>query len=128
MTPPEYERGGAVGAQLALLWSGTLALLLAGVQISLYAFASQLAMTAAEDGVRTGRHYGVESADEAESTAIRFLERSASRVLLDPTAKAAITVDGAITITVTGDAVAVLPFFAVPINRTATSAVERPTA
>ncbi|SDH44628.1 hypothetical protein [Pseudonocardia oroxyli] len=128
MTALERERGGAVSTQLALLWSGTLTLVLAGVQISLYAFASQMAMTAAEDGLRSGRYYGIESAAEAESTALRFLERSASRVLLEPRAEAVIQPDGSLDVTVSGSALTVLPLVDLAIARTARGAVERPAA
>ncbi|GAA2848185.1 hypothetical protein GCM10010472_01360 [Pseudonocardia halophobica] len=128
MTPPEHERGGAVSTQLALLWSGTLALVLTGVQISLYAFASQLAMTAAEDGVRSGRHYGAESAADAEETARRFLERSAARVLLNPRTEAIVRPDGSLDVVVTGEVLTVLPVLDLPISRTATGALERPAA
>ena len=52
---PAGERGGAVNVQMALLWSAMLGLVLTVVQVSLVFYASQLALTAAEDGVRSGR-------------------------------------------------------------------------
>src|SRR3954468_4236550 len=114
---PAPERGGAVNVQMALLWTAMLALILAVVQVSLVFYAGQLALTAAEDGVRSGRAETAAgnrpasrgAADEARRDAEEFLTRTAGSTLtatavtaeLDPAA-------GTVSVTVTGRALAVL--------------------
>lgn len=126
MNSSERERGGAVGSPLALLWSGLLALVLTGVQISLYAVGSQLAMTAAESGLSSGRRYGVESVEEAEAAALRFLERTGGTVVGSPRAEAVVHPDGSLDVTVTGEIPSLLPLTPLTVDRTATGAIERP--
>ena len=51
------ERGGATGVEMALLWAAMLAFILAVAQVALVFYAGQLALTAAQDGLHTGRTY-----------------------------------------------------------------------
>jgi Flp pilus assembly protein TadG len=130
------ELGGAVNVQMALLWSVMLTLVLAVVQASLVFYAGQLALTAAEDGVRSGRtqttagdhHIAPGATDEARRDAEEFLARTAGSTLtatavtarLDPAA-------ATMTVTVTGRALAVLPGFDLPITRHAVGGLEQVT-
>ena len=65
-TVVDRERGGATSVQMALLWTGILALVLASVQTALFFYAGQVALTAAEEGLRSGRYYKAEPADEGD--------------------------------------------------------------
>ena len=71
------ERGGATSVQMAILWIAMITFILAVVQTALLYLAGQLALTAAEDGLRSGRYYGVGSAEQARRSAQDFLARTA---------------------------------------------------
>jgi hypothetical protein len=121
------ERGGATSVQLALLWVGTLALVLAGVQVAIYGYATQLALSAAEDGLRSGRYHRVESTTQAEADAAAFLTRTAGSTLTGTSVTAAFGADGTLQVTVSGDVLSVVPGTVLRVTRQATGAIERPT-
>lgn len=141
MTPadvddPTAEQGGAVNVQMALLWTAMLALILAVVQVSLVFYAGQLALTAAEDGVRSGRAgtaaanraAGRGAADEARRDAEEFLARTAGSTLTAVAVTAELNpATGVVSVTVTGRALAVLPGLDLPISRQAVGGLEQVT-
>ena len=79
------ERGGSTSVQMAILWIAMITFILAVVQTALLYLAGQLALTAAEDGLRSGRYYGVGSAEQARLSAEDFLSRAAGTTLGAPT-------------------------------------------
>ena len=108
--PPCGERGGATSVQMALLWPAMLALVLATVQVALLYLAGQLALTAAQDGLRAGRYHPAASIDRARQVSEDFLARTAGTTLQAPTVTAALSGDGAVLqVDVTGTAATVLP-------------------
>jgi Flp pilus assembly protein TadG len=124
----EHERGGAAGVEMALLWITLLTLILAVVQVALVFYAGQLALTAAEDGLRSGRYYGVPSAEAARRDAEDFLARTAGTALLDRT----VTVDvddttGTLRVAVAGTALSVLPGIELRVSREAVGGIEQVT-
>lgn len=121
------ERGGAVSVQLALLWSALVAILLAGVQVSLVAISSQLAMSAAEDGLRAGRYADVRTPPAAaRAEALRFLETYAGSLISEPAVEAAEGGDGLLTVRVSGNVAGLLPGLGLTVDRAAAAAIERP--
>lgn len=124
----DSERGGATSVELALLWSGTLALVLVGVQVAMLAMASQLALSAAEDGLRAGRYRGIESPDVARQAAAAFANRTTGNLLREVEAEAHEEPGGRLTVTVSASVAALLPGLPLTVTRQATGALERPAA
>jgi Flp pilus assembly protein TadG len=119
------ERGGATSVEMALLWMAMLALVLAVVQVALVFLAAQLALTAAEDGLRAGRYYRVASADLARREAEDFLARTAGSTLGSPRVAAVMSSDGAtLQVTVSGTVLSVVPGVDLTVVKQATGAVE----
>jgi Flp pilus assembly protein TadG len=119
------ERGGATGVEMALLWIALLALILAVVQVALVFYAGQLALTAAQDGLRSGRSFEAPAA-AATRDAESFLARAAGSALVDSAVTA--TTDeatGTVRVTVSGYALSVLPGFRLPVSRDAVGGLER---
>ena len=81
---------------MALLWPAMLALVLAVVQVALLYLAGQLALTAAQDGLRAGRYHPAASTDRARQVGEDFLARAAGTTLQAPTVTAALSGDGAV--------------------------------
>ncbi|MFC4945820.1 TadE/TadG family type IV pilus assembly protein [Pseudonocardia sp. GCM10023141] len=125
MRAEERERGGAVGVQMALLWPVLLLLILAVVQVSLIFYAGQLALTAAEDGVRAGRSYGQPQPDQAaRQSATAFLTKAAGNTLT--TTDIDTKVDNTtVRVTVSGDAPALVPGIRIRVTREAVGGLER---
>ncbi|WP_308257876.1 TadE family protein [Pseudonocardia lacus] len=120
------ERGGATSVEMALLWSAMLTLILAVVQVALVFYAGQLALTAAQDGLRSGRAYQAATADAARRDAQAFLDRAAGSALLNPDVTAMVEpATGTLRVTVTGDAPSLLPGFTMPVSREAVGGIER---
>lgn len=128
------ERGGAVGVEMALLWGAMLALVLAVVQVALVFYAGQLALTAAQDGVRTGRtDTGAASGtavagtvEDARRDAEAFLDRAAGTALTAVTVTAAVDpAAGTVQVTVTGEVLSVLPGVTLTVSRQAVGGLER---
>lgn len=125
-TDNSRERGGATSVQMALLWVAMIAMILAVVQAGLTYYAGQLALTAAEDGLRTGRYYRVESAEHARRGAEDFLARTAGRTLGSPAVEAMISADGAtLQVQVSGTVLAVVPGVELRVSKQATGAIEQ---
>jgi hypothetical protein len=127
-TTDSRERGGATSVQVALLWIAMLAFILAVVQAALLYLAGQLALTAAEDGLRSGRYYGVGSAEQARRGAEDFIARTAGTTLAAPTVEAVISDDGAtMQVTVSGTVLAVVPGLELRVAKQAIGAIEQVT-
>lgn len=128
MATDDRERGGATSVQMSILWIAMIAFILAVVQSALLYLAGQLALTAAEDGLRSGRYYGVGSAEQARRSAEDFLARTAGTTLGSPTVEAAISDDGAtLRVSVSGTVLAVLPGLELRVSKQAAGAIERVT-
>lgn len=125
--PHPAERGGAAGVEMALLWGVLLLLVLGVVQIALLSFGGQLALTAAQDGLRSGRAYATETiTSAARRDAEGFLDRSAGTVLTDVTVT--VTVDepqGLLTVRVTGTVLSLVPGVPLAVTREAVGGLER---
>lgn len=120
------ERGGATSVQMALLWIAMLTLIMAVVQVALVFYAEQLALTAAQDGLRTGRYFDAVSAEQARHDAEAFLERAAGSTLAATTVSADLDdAAGTLRVTVTGDALSVVPGLRLQVSKEAVGAVER---
>jgi Flp pilus assembly protein TadG len=120
------ERGGATSVEMALLWVGMLALVLAVVQVSLVFYGGQLALTAAEDGLRSGRTYPVSSTAAAQNGAESFLRRAAGTTFSARSVQAEV-LDGGTTmrVTVAGEALSLVPGVPIRITRSAAGAIEQ---
>ncbi|MBW0088751.1 pilus assembly protein [Pseudonocardia sp. KRD-184] len=122
------ERGGATSVQMALLWIAMITFIMAVVQTALLYLAGQLALTAAEDGLRSGRYYGVGSAEQARRNAQDFIARTAGTTLGAPTVEAVLSDDGAtLQVTVSGTVLAVVPGLELHVAKQATGAIEQVT-
>lgn len=121
------ERGGATGVEMALLWVVLIGLILAVVQVALIFYAGQLALTGAQDGLRSGRAYLSESTtDAARRDAEAFLARAGGTVLTDVVVAASLDDDGGILrVRVTGAALSLVPGVPLAISREAAGGVER---
>ena len=123
----EGERGGATGVEMALIWVVLMMLILAVVQVALLFYAGQLALTAAQDGLRSGRGYLAESTtDAARRDAEVFLARAGGTVLTDVVVTASLDDGGGILrVQVTGSALSLVPGVPLGITREAVGGVER---
>ncbi len=120
------ERGGATNAEMALLWGSLTMLVLAVVQASLLFYANQLATSAAQDGLRSGRYLSTVSVtDSARRDAEGFLARAAGTALTDTRVNASIDGD-LLRVHVTGRALSILPGVPLQVDRQAAGALERP--
>lgn len=120
------ERGGATNAEMALLWGSLLLLILAVVQVSLLFYAGQLAASAAQDGVRSGRYLSTASVtDSARRDAEGFLRRAAGTALTDTRVSASVD-DDLLQVRVTGRAMSIVPGVPLQIERQAAGGLERP--
>jgi Flp pilus assembly protein TadG len=124
----DRERGGATSVQMALLWTGMLALVLASVQTALFFYAGQVALTAAEDGLRSGRYYKAEPVDEARRETEAFLARVAGKTLTSTSVDVTVDPDApTLQVTVSGDVLSIVPGVMLRVSRQATGAVEQVT-
>ncbi|MBA2302631.1 MAG: pilus assembly protein [Acidobacteria bacterium] len=118
--------GGAVNVQMALLWSAILLLILAVVQVALVYFAGQLALTAAQDGLRQGRYYGSGSPETARRGAEDFLARTGGNTLSKPAVSAELTDNGAtMRVAVSAEVLSLVPGVRPTVHKEATGVLER---
>jgi len=115
-----------VNVQMALLWSVILLLILAVVQVALVYFAGQLALTAAQDGLRQGRYYGNGAPETARRGAEDFLARSGGNTLQKPTVSAEL-VDNGVTmrVAVSAEVLSLVPGVRPTVHKEASGAIER---
>ncbi|MHA6622900.1 TadE family protein [Pseudonocardia sp. DLS-67] len=124
----EPERGGSTSVEMALLWLAMLVMIMAVVQVALVFYAGQLALTAAEDGLRAGRYVNASSVVEARRDAEAFLRRAAGTSLQSPSVAAEVDpATGLLRVRVSGDALSVVPGVSLQVTKEATGAVERVT-
>ncbi|MCX6465762.1 MAG: hypothetical protein NTW05_19545 [Pseudonocardiales bacterium] len=113
--------------EMALLWSALLACLLAVVQVALLSYAGQVALSAAQDGLRGGRGYGAtDIAGGAQRDAEDFLARAGGTVLT--ATEVSVTVDaaaGLLRVRVAGTALSVVPGIRLTVEREAVGGLER---
>ena len=103
-----------------------MALVLAVVQVSLLFYAAQLATSAAQDGLRSGRYLGTASVvDAARRDAEDFLARTAGGTLTGTSVTASVD-GGLLRVRVTGQAVSLVPGVPLQIAREAAGGLERP--
>lgn len=120
------EQGGATSVEMAVLWSAMITAVLAVVQVALVFYAGQLALTAAEEGLRAARYYGTaDVAVAARRETLAFLDRAAGRTLDDASVTAAVDNAGILHVRVTGSALSLVPAIPFPVVREATGALER---
>ena len=126
-SPDGGERGGATSTAMALIWTAMLAFVLATVQAALFYLAGQLALTAAQDGLRAGRTYPAVSTAQARTAGEDFLARAAGTTLGSPTVTATLSADGAVLqVDVTGTVLTVIPGIELRVAKRAAGAVELP--
>jgi hypothetical protein len=111
---------------MTLVWGAMLAFILATVQVGLVFLAGQLALTAAQDGLRAGRYHGTASTQLTRQVAEDFLSRTAGATLVSPTVAATLTPDGAtLQVDVSGTVLSVVPGVELHVAKHAAGAVER---
>ncbi|MDN5914218.1 MAG: pilus assembly protein [Pseudonocardia sp.] len=123
------ERGGSASVEMALLWGVLMMLILAVVQVALLFYAGQLALTAAQDGLRSGRYFATESVTGAASRdAEDFIGRAAGSVLTGVDISASVD-DGAglLRVRVTGTALSLIPGVPLTVSREAVGGLEQVT-
>ena len=126
-SPDGGERGGATSVAMALIWTALLAFVLATVQAGLFYLAGQLALTAAQDGLRAGRTYPAASTARAQTAGEDFLARTAGTTLGSPTVTATLSGDGAVLqVDVIGTVLTVVPGMTLRVAKHAAGAVELP--
>lgn len=121
------ERGSA-SLELAVVFPAVLALILVIVQAGIYWHARTLALTAAQEGLRsTTTLHGTTRAGEADAT--DFLTRAGADGWLTNQQVDAERSPAEATVTVTGRAISLVPGVpGLPVRQHATGPVERPTA
>lgn len=122
------ERGGATNVEMALLWGTLLLLILAVVQVALVFYARQLAFTAAQDGLRSGRYLSTAAVTEAaRREAQAFLGRAAGTALTDVQVEASVGA-GVLRVRVSGSAQSLVPGVPLTISQEAVGGLERVTS
>ncbi|MBW0113813.1 TadE family protein [Pseudonocardia abyssalis] len=121
------ERGGSTGVEMALLWVTMLLIILAVVQVALLFYAGQLALTAAQDAVRTGRLYDADpTLNAARDQATSFLDRAAGTALQKVVVTADVVTAGTVRVRVEGEALSLIPGVPLSVVREAVGGFERP--
>lgn len=114
--------------EMALLWIAMLSMVFAVAQVALLFYAGQLALTAAEDGLRAGRYHGASSVAEARQDAEAFLGRAAGSSLRAASVVAELDpATGVLRVRVSGEALSMLPGVPLRVTKEAVGAVERVT-
>jgi hypothetical protein len=111
---------------MALLWGAMLLMVAAAVQVALLFYAGQVALTAAEDGLRSGRYAENPSAERARQDAEAFLRRAAGSALASPTVLAELDpATGLLRVQVTGEVISLVPGVQLRVAKEAAGPVER---
>ncbi|WP_219414194.1 hypothetical protein [Pseudonocardia nigra] len=126
MDADAHDTGGATGVEMAMLWAAMPLIIAAVVQIALLFYAGQLALTAAEDGLRAGRYLENPSPQRAQEDAEAFLRRAAGTALGVPVVAAELDADaGLLRVRVSGEALSLLPGIRLRVEKEAVGPVER---
>ncbi|MGB8020330.1 MAG: TadE family protein [Candidatus Nanopelagicales bacterium] len=121
------ERGSA-SLELAVVFPVVMALILLIVQAGIYWHARTLALTAAQEGLRSASVLRG-SSQAGVAHAADFLDRAGADGWLTDRRAAADRGSTSVTVTVTGRAISLVPGIAgLPVRQAATGPVERPTA
>jgi hypothetical protein len=116
------DRGGAA-VELAILWPVVLLLIFAGVQAATYFTARTVALSAAQVGVAAERRYDA-APGSGRSRAEQFLA-GAGDWLVHPEVDPPVRTGQQVSLTVRGEALAVVPGVSWEIEQTARGTVER---
>lgn len=116
---------GAAPIELAILWPAILLLIFGGVQVATYFTARTVALSAAQIGVGTARQYDGTDA-EGKAAAEAYLEQAGDWLVgwqvQDPVRDEDA---GEVSVTVTGDALSLVPGLSWEIEQTAHGTIER---
>jgi hypothetical protein len=117
------ERGGATGVTYAILYGSVLVVVLTLIQVGLWFYGRDLALTAARAGVDLGRSYGTVDPAAAQTHAQDVAARTATGVLDNPTASA--TADATtMTVTVQARVTTLVPGLELTVSQSSTAALE----
>jgi hypothetical protein len=117
------ERGGATGVTYAILYGSVLVVVLTLIQVGLWFYGRDLALTAARAGVDLGRSYGTVDPAAAQAHAQDVAARTATGVLDNPTASA--TADATtMTVTVRARVTTLVPGLELRVSQSSTAALE----
>jgi hypothetical protein len=120
----DEERGSAVNVQAAVLYPLILITFMTLLQVGLYFYGRDLALSAARSGVDTGRVYGGTDTAAAQDHATEFITRTASGVLSAPSAS--VSTDGrTITVTVEATVTTLAPGLTLTVRQSSTGALEQ---
>jgi hypothetical protein len=118
------ERGGATGVSYAILYGSVLVVVLTLVQVGLWFYGRDLALTAARAGVDLGRSYGTVDPGAAQAHAHDVAARTSTGVLDNPTVTA--TADATtMTVTVQARVTTLVPGLSLTVSQSSTAAIER---
>lgn len=117
------ERGGATGVTYAILYGSVLVVILTLIQVGLWFYGRDLALTAARAGVDLGRSYGTVDPSAAQAHAQSVAAGYATGVLDHPTATA--TADATtMTVTVNAQVTTLVPGLTLTVSQSSTAAIE----
>lgn len=123
--PPRLERDrGSTAIQMAIIFPFVILLILAGIQAFLWAYARNIAMTAAREGVSAGRMYEAGPAD-GTAKAQAALDDLAGNTLTKTSISTAGSTGERIRIRVQGRAMSLLPGLGVSVGATMSGPIER---
>lgn len=108
----------------AILYGSVLVVVLTLIQVGLWFYGRDLALTAARAGVDLGRSYGTVDAAAAQSHAQDVAASAATGVLDNPTATATATAT-TMTVTVQAQVTTLVPGLSLRVSQSATAAIEK---
>lgn len=108
----------------AILYGSVLVVVLTLIQVGLWFYGRDLALTAARAGVELGRSYGTVDAAAAQSHAQAVATRTATGVLDNPTASATANAT-TMTVTVQAQITTLVPGLSLTVSQSATAAIEQ---
>jgi Flp pilus assembly protein TadG len=118
----ERERGSGT-LEAALVYPAVLLLVLLTLNTALWFHARTLAMAAAQEGLRAGRAHG-SSLSAGQATAERFIHQVGGSFLTHP--KVAVIRDtNTVEVSVSGQAIALVPLLTLTVTQVARAPVER---
>lgn len=120
---PDTERGSITLETVIVLPLALLAVLLA-INAALWYHARNVALAAAQEGVRAGRAYGA-NPGQAGTTALSFARTTGDGILTSPTVDTGGTTTDTIVVHVKGHAVSLIPGLHLAINQVARGPIER---
>ncbi|MFC5830051.1 TadE/TadG family type IV pilus assembly protein [Nonomuraea insulae] len=118
----DRERGSAT-LEAAVVYPVVLLLVLLAVNVALWFHARNLALSAAQEGLRVGRAYG-SSLEAGKGAAERFAREVGASFLLSPEVEARRGGD-AVSVTVRGQAISLIPALTVSVDQVAQAPVEK---